>query len=196
MTNLYDLNNQELFEFGQKLTRKFLAVNGLPPPGIIRDRSLGVKPKGSYGCGVCIYPREPERGTKIVVFAAACARPSVGYAMKWSFPGYVIDRTPVGVLSHEIGHHCDFVLGVPSKDMPKKGRKVSGYEPNSMEMWAESMRLFILNPDLLSRYSPERYEYIRNVVGLKPATKRDAIARLDRWGASEAILEMCAKKIA
>lgn len=194
MKNLYDFTNPELFSFAEKIAYKFLAVNGIDKPEKVVDRRLVDKPRGSYGCGVCIYPRVPTKRPIIVVSSKDCAKPSTGYAMKWSFPGYVTDRTPVGVLAHEIGHHCDLLLGFPSSQIPL-ANKISSYEPNSRESWAETMRLFILNPKLLELFSPERYRYIRDTVGLKPSTRLGAIERLERWGASENILRMCTKKI-
>lgn len=38
--------------------------------------------------------------------------------------------------------------------------RVSSYEPSVWEAVAESMRLFILNPDLLGVIAPERCEHI------------------------------------
>ena len=98
---------------------------------------------------------------------------------QWSWPGYKIDRTPYGVVAHEVGHHVDFTF-IRSKQFNKEQRneatrvftikkeKVSGYEPVPHEAFAESMRIFITNPDLLMLCCPNRYDYIVNVLKLKP----------------------------
>lgn len=96
----------------------------------------------------------------------------------WSWPGWKTDRTAIGVIAHEVGHH---VMEEVSKGRSQaflearradwlrciKGKKVSGYEPVPAEAGAESLRLFILNPDLLRKAIPARYNFICSL-GLKP----------------------------
>ncbi len=192
MPNLYTLDNLELAKFGQARVEVFLSKNGLPKPkelNFVENRGM---------CGLCTFPedrRNRDDHPVILVQPSGCAKPSRGYGMKWSFPGYVTDRTPVGVVAHEIGHHIDYETGFPSRSMPRSG-KVSSYEPNHLEAWAETMRLFILNPDLLRTISPDRYKYVREVVGLRKTTNKSAVKRIADWGASDAIIERCEIKCA
>ena len=107
----------------------------------------------------------------------------------WSWPGYKVDRTAIGVVAHETGHYVEHQLrrlgridgshGERWRAILKENKKaVSGYEPVPDEAWAESMRLFILNPDLLRRGIPARYKFIESL-GLVPTERRPWQAVLD-----------------
>lgn len=104
-------------------------------------------------------------------------------ARSWSWPGWKTDRTAIGVVAHELGHYLEHyfqIMGQLSieecrgswmdiienhnKQYRSRKKQVSGYEPVPSEAWAESCRLFILNPDLLQRGLPERYNFIRKFV--------------------------------
>jgi hypothetical protein len=94
----------------------------------------------------------------------------------------------MGVVAHELGHYLEDWLQrkdrmtktdgadwrdiIANKDKQYRSRKkqVSGYEPVPSEAWAESCRLFILNPDLLQKAIPERYKFISKF--LKPSETR------------------------
>lgn len=95
----------------------------------------------------------------------------------WSFTGFKADLTAPGVLAHETGHHTHFWLN--TKHSPEELLRliravraeepaVSGYEPNNYEVFAEAMRLFILNPTLLQAGRPKRYQLLTHVLGLRP----------------------------
>jgi len=45
---------------------------------------------------------------------------------------------------------------------------VSSYEPNPSEAFAEAMKLFILNPDLLRAGRPLRYRFVTEVLSFRP----------------------------
>jgi hypothetical protein len=94
----------------------------------------------------------------------------------WSYTGFKADLTAPGILAHETGHHVHFHMD--KKHSPREFLEkikliaggetaVSGYEPNVFEVFAEAMRLFILNPELLKAGRPKRYELI-TALGLKP----------------------------
>lgn len=108
--------------------------------------------------GLFWYSRKPL----IEIWPLSCS--GVGVAGRaWSFPGYKIDRTPCGVIAHEYGHAVDYFLGYPSNKRAWKNLlscPVSGYEPNAAEAFAETMRIFISNPDLLKQARPGRYEFL------------------------------------
>jgi hypothetical protein len=82
-----------------------------------------------------------------------------------------VDRTPYGVLQHELGHHVDQLLseqkGSYGGDFSVKLRAATGearitsYCPNDWEWFAEIFRLFVTNSDLLRELRPRTYEQIR-----------------------------------
>ena len=94
----------------------------------------------------------------------------------WSWPGWKTDRTAVGVVAHETGHFLVHALtlnmrtwGEELKRQPKK--PISGYAPTAEEQFAETARLFILNPDLLRKATPWRYDWLIDVSCLKPVLR-------------------------
>lgn len=159
-----DKTKKQLVEIGVEHVKRFMNLNRVPLP------TFYLFPDSNpYGyCGLCDFKR---RAIKIHVpdVANVSFNPSPG-GRQWSYPGYKIDRTGVGVISHEIGHWVDYCVKL-HRGFPKKG-KITGYEPNIYESVAESMRLFILNPGLLHIIAPERYEYIVKS-GLKPVVTED-----------------------
>lgn len=141
--NFYNLNKDKLEKF---------------------PKVIGETKYNSSSCGL-YYPKSK----KIVVYLPSCA----GIARtkrQWSWMGYKVNRTPQGVVAHEFGHYVDDILGWPSHKLSKEFRlkKVSGYEPNKEESFAESMKLFITNPDFLKRAFPLRYDFLTKKLGLKP----------------------------
>ncbi len=60
----------------------------------------------------------------------------------------------------------------------RRSKVITSYEPNLHESFAETSRLFILNPDLLEQGSPERFKFLTNV-GLKTSETRDFRQVLD-----------------
>jgi hypothetical protein len=95
----------------------------------------------------------------------------------WSFTGFKADMTAPGVLAHEFGHHVhNMLIGIHGnstllkaiRKVKKNELPVSGYEPNSYETFAEAIRLFILNPNLLRLGRPIRWAFLTQGLGLKP----------------------------
>jgi hypothetical protein len=142
-----------LTESGKDLVESFCELNGLRTPGFdVRE------PQGWF-VSACGYYR-PET---IHICPTRCA--AIGVAgMAWSYPGYVIDRTPHGVMAHELGHHVDYcvstVKGSYGGDFSSMIRERSGepkltnYCPNDWEWFAEMFRLFVTNSDLLRCVRP------------------------------------------
>lgn len=182
---------------GVALAEEFCRVNGLVMPKVTEC------PPGEWPWGACAY----YRPTVIKICVPKCA--AIGVAARaWSFPGYVIDRTPYGVIQHELGHHVDSSRGA---HMP--GRYYSDYsagmraevrEPaitsylgtdraaEDAEWFAEMFRLFVTNPDLLRRIRPRTHARLL-ADGFQPVF-------WDAWdvrmaGAPERTLAMCAKKV-
>lgn len=195
--NVYSLSKEELAIRGRDLALEFLNVNDLNPPEyMIRSMRhlIGGKPKGSYGCGF-YFPNSH----RIIVSADDCSLPSPGLPRRWSFPGYITDRTPMGVMAHETGHAVDKLMGYPSNHgfscKAIRGERLTSYEPNSSEKFAETMRLFILNPGLLHQVAPQRYAFVRRELGIKPLFKiGDPLKVLKSRGATGKILDAAIKK--
>lgn len=164
----------EMWEAGIVHAGKFCQANGLPEPTITQT---AVK---DWPFGTCAYYRmTPDGKGKVVVCVQKTA--SVGTAAQaWSYPGYVADRTPYGVIAHEIGHHVDYLMGGNKgaywSDYGVGIRAVSAeppitsYAPNTAEWFAEMARLFITNPALLKAIRPKTYGLL--IMQLKPVETR------------------------
>lgn len=180
----------ELLQRGHEHVHEFCVRNGLETPLVI------VRPRSEWFVGACAF----YRPIRIEICLEACA--SIGTAgMAWSFPGYSVDRTPFGVLAHEIGHHADVVLstrkaryfGDFSIDFRRERNeeRLTSYCPNDAEWFAEMFRLFVTNPDLLRVIRPRTYEGLR---------ERYAPVELRSWeevlqDAPERTLAACRKKV-
>jgi hypothetical protein len=157
-------NKNENYEYGFKILSQFCQYNGIPVPNIKNTKSKNLY--GYYKWG----------SSTIWLNITRCRTPVNVPGYTWSYTGYKSDLTVAGVLAHECGHYIDDRLNKPSKQISRfvKGEKsVTSYEPDNYEVFAESMKLFILNPDLLRHGRPKRYEYITSL-GLKPLI-------LDSW---------------
>ena len=131
---------EELFNTANELVSEFLTVNPqIPKPSICINNKMNM-----YG----------QAKGKIVIINLQKCRTSVrvpGYS--WSFSGYKADLTPIGVLTHEMGHVAHNFIGkqysAPVTKLRKLEPQVSSYEPNCSETIAEATKLFISNPNLL-----------------------------------------------
>lgn len=149
-----------LFRDGVELVKRFCERNDLETPEV-----RPTKPQ-RWRFSACAY----YRPTYIAIAIERCAAPGHG-GRAWSWPGYVIDRTPYGVLAHELGHHVDYSLsrekGAYYGDFSKELRAstqekaITSYCPNDAEWFAEIFRLFVTNPDLLDSYRPKTYKALR-----------------------------------
>lgn len=151
----------ELLNSGLNLMGEFCHANKLDAPGVhVRQRS------DWRIASACAY----YRPVAIAICPARCS--AIGTAHRaWSYPGYVIDKTPYGVIQHELGHHVDHTLserkGSYGGDFSIKLRQLSGepkltnYCPNDWEWFAEMFRLFVTNSDLLKALRPRLFEQLR-----------------------------------
>lgn len=154
----------ELLMRGVELMKVFCSANGMETPDVdvVTDRRRWL-------VRACAY----YRPTTISICPAKCAVIGRGGA-SWSYPGYMVDRTPFGVIQHELGHHVDWTLsesrGRYGGDFSSRLRSISreppltGYCPNDWEWYAEMHRLFVTNPDLLHAVRPRTYKIIREVL--------------------------------
>lgn len=164
------MDKARLFEEGTALLGEFCEANTLTVPAIDR-RSRDTWRFSS----TCAY----YRPVGIHICVERCA--AIGKAGRaWSFPGYTVDRTPYGVLQHELGHHVDYHLseqrGSYFGDFSIRLRasvreeKLTSYCPNDAEWFAELFRLFVTNSDLLRAVRPRTYQALRELY--KPVVDR------------------------
>lgn len=141
------MTKDELFESGKRHIGLWCALNGVDMPKIETHT-------GKPAFSVCAYYRDNQ----IEIWVNSCA--GIGLAgRQWSYPGYVVDRTPYGVLAHELGHHVDKQHGARGGYRshawrPLDVKPLTGYCPNTNEWFAELFRLFVTNPDLFRAVRP------------------------------------------
>lgn len=145
----------ELFERGKAHIHRWCDLNEVKPPRI-NPRT------GSPDFGVCAYYRDGE----IEIWIQSCA--AIGrFGRQWSYPGYVVDRTPYGVLAHELGHHVDRQHGPAGGVLshlwrPLDAEPLTSYAPNDNEWFAELFRLFVTNFDLFRLVRPKIQDLFYN----------------------------------
>ena len=151
------------------LVSGFLTLNEIPKPKrFITEFDVDAKPPGKnlwHDFG--FY----WQGTVFVNVKKS--RPPVKTpGFSWTYTGSKADLTAPGIIAHEHGHYVHHHLeetggkAVRVDIINALNRlidiepPVSGYEPNAYELWAEAMRLFILNPKLLEEGRPGRYKML------------------------------------
>lgn len=141
------------------IVAEFCDANGIKKPLHVLDDKMA---KGMRAKGWC---------DRTSIYASKGKKPAKVPGWSWSFTGYKADMTAYGIVAHELGHWFHFTAG-PTKEIiadfvANSGKKpVSSYEPNAHESFAESTRLYILNPDLLSQACPERFSALEKL-GMK-----------------------------
>lgn len=163
----YMTSQRELWKRGHARLTSFCATNALPQP------TITLVPYDEWHVNVCAYYR-PRLG--IMMCLERCAKiPSdhqpQSKSWNWSWPGSVVDRTPFGVICHELGHHVDWhsssvkgsYFGNYSVDVRQRSREkqVTGYCDNDHEWFAECFRIFVSNHTLLAAIRPKTYAILR-----------------------------------
>lgn len=190
---MISLTKQALLSQGMDLIESFCDFNGLRLPPVRQYTAAEWR-----FASTCAYYR-PET---IHIAVQRCAH--IGTANRaWSYPGYVIDRTPYGVVAHELGHHVDhirsLVKGSYGGDFSERMRaesrepKLTNYCPNDWEWFAEMFRLFVTNSDLLRAVRPRTHALLVGA-GLKPVVTKPWREVLQ--GAPERTIEMAGRKVA
>lgn len=187
------INKDSLLMFGHRLIDKFCIANGLEPVPV------DVRAPRDWHFSPCAY----YRPTEIHICVERCAAPGMA-GMAWSWPGYVIDRTPYGVLAHELGHHVDVtrsrIKGAYFGDFSQQLRvetgepKLTNYCPNDAEWFAELFRLYVTNPDLLSLLRPRTYAALR--AKFEPVVQDPWRDVLEQASATDRIIRQTERKIA
>lgn len=144
-----------LLEAGIQHATRWCSLNDVQPPAVEIY-------EGKPTFAACAY----YRYGRIHIWPRACA--AVGMAGRsWSYPGYVVDRTPYGVIAHELGHHVEGAHGARGGINARKWRRMTqdkpltGYCPNDNEWFAEMFRLFVTNPTLLAALRPATWTLLK-----------------------------------
>lgn len=174
----WPLDRYTLYLLGAGLVANFCKVNRMPAPAfhdVLR---------GDWLVDACAYYRpdtEANRkwmvrtrgqGPGINICLELCQKPCPAHnSRNWSWPGSSVDRTPYGVLAHELGHHCDWLTGEKKwtygSEYSERVMKDSGeppltsYAPDPEEWFAEMFRLFVTNSDLLLALRPATYGILK-----------------------------------
>lgn len=156
----------EQYEEGVRIATEFCNLNGVRLPTFKRLE----RTEKLFHLATCAF----YRPYTINVMVEKCA--SLGFGGRaWSWPGWCVDRTPYGVVQHELGHHVDEdycnhkgvalsqVVYEASKEEPMTGYlgKDNKQKTFYMEWFAEIFRVFITNPDLCKRLRPKFYAAMR-----------------------------------
>lgn len=199
------MSKRELYEVGLDLAKRFLVFNNIDLP-VYLTYEEALQARYGHVRAVQFLRRVmngPAQGTGtglqvdeyVFVNLDRCAWPVWKPKLRsWSWPGYKTDRTPVGVVAHEVGHYVSNLMGKEQDGeawralITKHKKTVSGYEPVPSEAMAETMRLFILNPQLLRMALPERYQFVQGLGLCSPLEKknwREVIGNKSYFAAAE-----------
>lgn len=157
------MTKESLYLDGLQLMNRVCVANRIGAPEVIRLN----KGDRLYALATCAFYRPPGF---IKIMVHKCAHLGVS-GSAWSFPGYKVDRTPYGVLIHELGHHFDFFLSKQFGALfswmvwdAAKEQALTNYvgtdsNPGTYykEWFAEQFRLFGTNPDLLRLLRPKTH---------------------------------------
>jgi hypothetical protein len=169
-------SKRQLFVLGQLAIERWCDANNVPRPRVEESGDPTM-------FGTCAYYRDN------VIYIAVDACAAVGMAGRaWSYPGYVVDRTPFGVLAHELGHHVERAHGAAGGIFASRWRQetneapITSYAPNVNEWFAEIFRLFVTNPNLLEQLRPGMFVRLlaRWPQRIEPRTWSHVLAGADR----------------
>lgn len=145
------MTKQDMLAAGVARMQAWCALNAIAAPRVEVTREPEM-------FGTCAFYRD----SVIYISPAACA--GIGRAGRaWSYPGHTVDRTPFGVIQHELGHHVDRAHGARPGVYSSAWRAATGERPltgycdNDNEWFAEMFRLFVTNPTLLGSLRPATY---------------------------------------
>lgn len=173
-------SKQQLTEKGVKLAYDFCKHNRIPLPRLLTQKDHH---NGSLSG---IYYSNTRT---IKVWPEACAKMSVRY----SWPGLFCDRTPYGVIQHELGHHVHEIFAsqgiarVVCGTYRDKEDPITGYAPNVAEKFAEFFRLFVTNPGLLQAIRPLSYN--RMLYFVKPIVMDNCLDVMKKFDAPAYVID-------
>lgn len=173
VTTAFPRSKADLAQLGWDRAVEFCQLNGLPVP------AFNPTPRARWVVSACAFYRpDTERFRKFTtpgvnICLELCAAPcDESPGRNWSWPGSTTDRTPYGVVAHEIGHHVDWLTGEHKGDyfseFSEQAKAASGEpgltsyaEQNPAEWFAEAFRLFVTNADLLRQVRPKTFAFLR-----------------------------------
>lgn len=182
-----------LADLGIDTCVEFCELNEIPQPTLHISRNLAdPESRRIKMFATCGY----YRNNHIYVSVPLCAHANAMY----SWPAFISDRTPYGVIQHELGHHVDQVK--TGYDVYKRHQAptysdkvraysqepaITSYSPNTMEWFAEIFRLFVTNPVLLSMIRPRAYDFLAR--DFTPVGELDAAETLKQFNAPERVFQ-------
>lgn len=176
----------ELLNIGIEYVKQFCELNNVRRPTIVTNQQDYFLYHGCAGY---------FDGKIIRVYERNCANEAKKPGFSWSHRHYFVDREPCGVVCHEFGHYLHHLLTDGKLTLPKEN-PISGYEPDKYERFAETVKLFITNPDLLKQYCPKRYETLTKKLGLKPIINEPWEMVMRNAGMDEKYIAAAKKRIA
>lgn len=178
---------ERLARVGRDVSFTWLTLNRLPlPDRVYFDRESANAARREFDVRskymlrpewLGVYQRRWEGGWSAIAIDVAGVpmqrRVKTPNGSFWQAPGFAEDFTPYGTFCHEVGHHADYTLHPKAysaqngfEDVVLHEEDVSRIEHSVTEAFAEAIRLFIANPNLLREGRPERFEYLTKM-GLK-----------------------------
>jgi hypothetical protein len=166
----FGMSRRELETYARPYVFSAPALWNLPLP-TYHDASPGVGrfPGGGTYFGMYDHGR-------LYVAVDRATQPQEKRGRVWSYPGHKTDRTVAGIMAHEMGHHvwavhCKREDKLAWMGVVKSGPPITSYEPTYEEAFAETCRLFIMNPDLLAAARPLRYAFVCQRLALRHVTE-------------------------
>lgn len=189
---------ETLADIGIDTLMEFCEANRIKQPTLHiikeKDHEICVRIKRVGTCGY-------YRLNNIYVGVPLCAHQNPNY----SWAAYISDRTPFGVIQHELGHYVDELRSAKPNiyqsrtsnfsDTVRAASKepaITSYSPNTMEWFAEIFRLYVTNPDLLKLIRPRAYDALY-ISGLMPIEERSYKEVLEQFGAPPRIFDRLSK---
>lgn len=156
----------ELLRRGIARLQQFCTANSLIAPSVTL-----LKPD-NWSFGPCAYYRPDSEGIRICLAKTATTSPPLR-SRNWNWPGSTSDRTPYGVIAHELAHHVDYHRASSPQHrgayysnyssscyQESQEKPLTSYLPvyaTNAEWFAEIYRLFITNHALLRLLRPVIY---------------------------------------
>lgn len=178
---------ERLVEWGRMRVDAFCKANDLPRMKITATEVY----KGmDWPFDACAFWRHNE----CWIAPSRCARVATDAQLRnWNWPGSPTDRTPYGVVCHELGHHADhnrskamglrtgaYYGGYSIRVRKASGeRRLTSYCPNDEEWFAEIFRLFVTNHALLYEIRPRTWNILMDD-GWVPVSDSDWMAALGK----------------
>jgi len=171
----FSYHREVLYKMGMKLITDFCDLNNVKCPNVTLYND------GWPFSEVCAFYRPDTQDIKqwnrpsfppgICIYLPKCAFPCTNLTVRqWSWPASDIDKTPYGVLAHELGHHFDYESGKIKGTFyseysievykESKERRITNYGTSPAEWFAEMFRVYVTNPNLLLNLKPKTYVII------------------------------------